>query len=230
MSVYFLKEMDKIKNEVLALGAMVEGELHKSVIAIIERDPHIAEEVIAKDKAVDAKEVEIEEELLKILALNQPVAQDLRFLIATLKINNDMERIGDLAVNIAKRAKILSEKAQCPVPIDLATMSEVAESMVRQSIDALVKLDADSAADVCQRDDQIDNMYVDCENTLRKELANVSDKDTVDVLLGTLQVCRDLERIGDHATNIAEDVVYMCQGRIIRHHIHEYVAETLDEK
>jgi phosphate transport system protein len=230
MSVYFLKEMDKIKNEVLALGAMVEGELHKSVIAMIERDPGIAEEVIAKDKEVDAKEVEIEEELLKVLALNQPVAQDLRFLIATLKINNDMERIGDLAVNIAERAKILSAKAQCPVPVDLATMSEVAESMVRQSIDALVKLDANRAAEVCQCDDQIDNMYIDCERILMKEMEKATDPDMVDILLGTQQVCRDLERIGDHATNIAEDVVYMCQGRIIRHHIHEYVAEKIDNK
>jgi phosphate transport system protein len=222
--------MEKIKKSVLALGAMVEGELHKSVIAIIERDPQIADEVIVSDKEVDAKEVEIEEELLKILALNQPVAQDLRFLIATLKINNDMERIGDLAVNIAQRAKILSEKAQCPIPIDLATMSDIAESMVRQSIDALVKLDADNAADVCQRDDQIDDLYRKCEQAIMQELSNSPDADAVDVLLGTQQVCRDLERIGDHATNIAEDVVYMCQGRIIRHHIHEYVAETLHEK
>lgn len=221
MSMHFFREMENIKNEILALGAMVEGDLHKAVTAIVKRDAELAAEVIAKDAEIDAKEVELEEELLKILALNQPVAVDLRFLIATLKINNDLERIGDLSVNIAKRARLLCGKAVHPLPIDLAAMSDAVEAMVNKSIDALVNMDARAASEVCEADDSVDDIKRNNVRVITKHLTTESDPDAVEVLVALLLACRELERIGDHATNIAEDIIYMTDGAIVRHHAHE---------
>jgi phosphate transport system protein len=225
MSVFFFKEMGRVKADILALGAMVEERLHKAVQAVINRDGALASEVIGNDTDIDAMEVDIEEELLKIMALNQPVAVDLRFLVATLKINNDLERIGDLAVNIAERAVVLDRKAHATMPVDLAPMSHAVEKMLRDSIDALVNLDARMATDVCRRDDSIDNMKHDIDDLIKKRMIAESDKDAIDVLVALLRVSRDLERIADHATNIAEDLIYMTDGRIIRHHTDEYVNE-----
>jgi len=225
MSVFFFKEMGRIKTDILALGAMVEERLHKAVQAVINRDGDLANEVIGKDSDVDAMEVDIEEELLKIMALNQPVAVDLRFLVATLKINSDLERIGDLAVNIAERAVVLNRKSHATMPVDLAPMSQAVEKMLRDSIDALVNLDARLASDVCRRDDSIDNMKHDIDDIIKKRMAAESDKDAIDVLVALLRVTRDLERIGDHATNIAEDLIYLTEGRIIRHHAEEFARE-----
>ncbi len=225
MSVFFFTEMGRIKTDILALGTMVEERLHKAVESVINRDAELANEVIAKDTDVDDMEVEIEEELLKILALHQPVAVDLRFLVATLKINNDLERIGDLAVNIAERALVLNRKAHQAMPVDLAQMSKAVESMLRESIDALVNLDTSTAASVCRNDDSIDNMKHDIDRILKKRMAEESEKDAIDVLVALLRVSRDLERIADHATNIAEDLIYLTEGRIIRHHADEYVRE-----
>lgn len=225
MSVFFFKEMGRIKTDILALGTMVEERLHKAVESVINRDAELANEVIAKDTDVDAMEVEIEEELLKIMALHQPVAVDLRFLVATLKINNDLERIGDLAVNIAERALVLNRKSHQAMPVDLAQMSQAVERMLRESIDALVNLDTRTAASVCRNDDSIDNMKHDIDRILKKRMAEESEKDAIDVLVALLRVSRDLERIADHATNIAEDLIYLTEGRIIRHHADEFVRE-----
>jgi phosphate transport system protein len=225
MSLHFFKAMERIKRDILELGAMVEDRLHKAVIAVIDRDAELAADVITRDVEVDAKEVIIEEELLKILALNQPVAVDLRFLVATLKINSDLERIGDLAVNIAERAQVLNRKAHDAVPVDLAQMSEAVEAMLRRSIDALVNLDTQAAILVCQEDDQIDRMKHDNDDVIKKHMAAATDKKDIDVLVALLRVTRDLERIADHATNIAEDLIYLTEGRIIRHHADEYVRE-----
>jgi len=226
MSVFFLKEMDRIKNDILALGALVEERLHKAVIAVITRDADLANEVIANDTDVDAMEVDIEEELLKIMALNQPVAVDLRFLVATLKINNDLERIGDLAVNIAERALVLTRKVHETMPVDLAQMSEAVERMLHNSIDALVNLDARAATAVCRNDDAVDRMKHDIDRVIKKRMTEETSKDAIDVLVALLRVSRDLERVADHATNIAEDLIYMTDGRIIRHHADEYINQT----
>ena len=218
--------MGRVKTDILALGAMVEERLHKSVQAVINRDGELANEVIGKDTDVDAMEVEIEEELLKIMALNQPVAVDLRFLVATLKINSDLERIGDLAVNIAERALVLNRKVHETMPVDLAQMSQAVEKMLRDSIDALVNLDTHAATTVCRSDDAIDKMKHDIDSIIKRRMVAESDKDAMDVLVALLRVTRDLERIADHATNIAEDLVYLTEGCIIRHHAEEYVNDN----
>jgi len=223
MSVYFFKEMERVKTDILALCAMVERQLHQAVTAVISRDEALARRVIDADVDIDAKEVDIEEELLKILALNQPVAVDLRFLVATLKINSDLERIGDLAVNIAERALVLSHKMPDSSPVDLAQMSEAVQTMLRRSIDALVNLDTGEAAAVCRDDDAIDQMKHEIDDKIKTRMARASEKNEIDVLVALLRVTRDLERVADHATNIAEDLIYISDGRIIRHHAEDYV-------
>jgi phosphate transport system protein len=223
MSVYFFKAMGRVKTDMLELCAMVEDRLHKAVVAVINRDAALARTVIDADVEIDAKEVDIEEELLKILALNQPVAVDLRFLVATLKINSDLERIGDLAVNIAERALVLSRKMHDAAPVDLAQMSSAVQAMLRRSIDSLVNLDSQIAAAVCRDDDAIDQMKHEIDDEIKIRMAAASEKDAIDVLVALLRVTRDLERVADHATNIAEDLIYISEGRIIRHHAEDYV-------
>lgn len=225
MSVYFFKELGRVKADMLSLCAMVEGQLHHAVIAVIGRDDALAHRVIDADAEIDAKEVDIEEELLKIMALNQPVAVDLRFLVATLKINSDLERIGDLAVNIAERALVLSRKLSESSPVDLAQMSTAVQAMLRRSIDALVNLDTQAAADVCRDDELIDKMKHEIDDAIKVRMALASEKDAIDVLVALLRVTRDLERVADHATNIAEDLIYISDGRIIRHHADDYARQ-----
>ncbi len=219
MSIYFFKEMGRVKTDILELCAMVEDRLHKAVVAVVTRDAELARTVIEADQEIDAKEVDIEEELLKIMALNQPVAVDLRFLVATLKINSDLERIGDLAVNIAERALVLNRKVHDTMPVDLSQMSEAVKAMLRRSIDALVNIDAEAARAVCRDDDAIDQMKHEIDDEIKVRMTRETEKDAIDVLVALLRVTRDLERISDHATNIAEDLIYISDGRIVRHHV-----------
>jgi phosphate transport system protein len=153
------------------------------------------------------------------------VATDLRFVAAVLKINNDLERIGDLAVNIAERAQVLNRKVHESMPVDLAQMSTAVERMLHDSIDALVNLDARGATTVCKSDDAIDKMKHDIDRVIKQHMVEETDKDAIDVLVALLRVSRDLERVADHATNIAEDLIYMTDGRIIRHHAEEYETD-----
>ena len=176
----------------------------------------MAREVRQRDADVDQREVEVEEECLKILALYQPVAVDLRFIVSALKINNDLERIGDLAVNIARKARALAAVPPVAIPFDLAGMSEKTQAMLRDSLDAMVNLDAKLASEVCGRDDEIDRMKRDIRRQVEEMIA--ADPAQTKVLLRLLAVSRNLERIADLATNIAEDVIYMVDGKIIRHH------------
>ncbi len=219
MSIYFFKEMGRVKTDILELCAMVEDRLHKAVVAVVTRDAELARSVIDADEEIDAREVDIEEELLKIMALNQPVAVDLRFLVATLKINSDLERIGDLAVNIAERALVLSRKVHDTIPVDLSPMSEAVQAMLRRSIDALVNIDAEAARAVCHDDAAIDEMKHEIDDEIKVRMTRENEKDAIDVLVALLRVTRDLERISDHATNIAEDLIYISDGRIVRHHM-----------
>jgi len=230
MSVYFFREMDHVKSDILGLCALAEERLHDAVQAVINQDRELAESVIERDSEIDAREVEIEEELLKIMALHQPVAVDLRFLVATLRINNDLERVGDLAANIAQRALVLCRKAQDRVPVDLAEMSQAVEALLHRSIDALVNMDAQAAADVCRDDDTIDDMKDEINRTIKLRMVEATDKKSIDVLVALLRVTRDLERVADHATNIAEDLMYITQGQIVRHHVAELAAEQREEE
>jgi len=215
MSVHLQREIERVKNSILALSAIVEDQVQLGVRAFLERDADLAQSVEARDDEIDHRELEIEEECLKILALHQPVAIDLRFIVAAMKINNDLERIGDLAVNIARKAESLANEPEMPMPFDIAGMWDKTQAMLRDSINALVNMDAAKAAAVCRRDDEVDQIKRDIrlgvEEHIRREPQHVRP------LLRLVAVSRNLERIADCATNIAEDVIYMSEGRIIRH-------------
>lgn len=216
MSVHLRREIDKLKQSLLLLCRMVEEQVEMAVQALLDRDQTLAERVSQRDDEIDQREVEVEEECLRVLALYQPVAIDLRLIVSVLKINNDLERVGDLAVNIAHKALAVVNELQVAVPDVLPDMAAKTQSMLHDSIDALVALDSKLAAAVCSRDDEVDEL----KRTIRLEV-----EDRIEVnprhlrpLLRLLAVSRNLERIADSATNIAEDVIYMVEGRIIRHH------------
>jgi phosphate transport system protein len=215
MSVHFQREIDGLKRHLLSLCAVVDEQVQLAMRALLERDEQLAGEVCQRDADVDQREVEVEEECLKILALYQPVAVDLRFIAAVLKINNDLERIGDLAVNIARKARALAAAPPIAIPFDLAGMSEKTQAMLRDSLDAMVNQDARLANEVCGRDDEIDLMKHDARRQAEEMIA--ADPAQTSLLLRLLAVSRNLERIADLATNISEDVIYMVDGKIIRH-------------
>jgi len=215
MTKHFQHELDRLRQKVLHLTAKVEENLRRSVEAVTERNVEVASRVIETDTEIDRIEVEVEEECLKILALHQPVASDLRYVIAVLKINNDLERIGDLAVNIAKRARSLDRDEPSLVPFDLNAMLSLAVDMVRRSADALVQSDDTIAEGVCRADNELDDMHEEAYRAVKEQIGK--NPALVEFYTSLLGVSRNLERIGDHATNIAEDVIYMVRGEIIRH-------------
>jgi phosphate transport system protein len=215
MSAHFEREISKLKQQVLLLCAMVEGQVERAVRAIQLRDDDLAAEVERLDEEIDLREIEIEEECLKTLALYQPVAVDLRFVVSTLKINHDLERIGDLAVNIARKVHGLLIDPLPELACDLGLMCEKTQALLRDAIDSLVSMNAVDAADACTRDDEIDQMKAAIRREIESEIRQQPDK--VGSLLRLLAVSRNLERIADLATNIAEDVVYLVEGRIMRH-------------
>lgn len=217
MTRHFENEIDRLKKMILHLTAMVEGSLESSVKAIINRDDSVVKKIKAIENDIDNYEIEVEEECLKILALHQPVAADLRFVITVLKINNDLERIGDLSVNIARRIKHFAPFAERSVPFDLDKMLAITTQMVKDASDALVAWDTDKAKTVLITDNAIDeihkNAYKEIQILLKQE------PDYVPFYISLLSVSTNLERIADHATNIAEDIIYMISGEIIRHQV-----------
>jgi phosphate transport system protein len=215
MAQHLQREIEQLKKRILALGATVERGVDKAVYAVEHRDTSVADEVIAGDTAIDQAEVDLEEDCLKILALHQPVAIDLRFIVAVLKINNDLERIGDLSVNMAERAVFLSGRRHTNVPFDLYVFAEKVQRMVRHSLDSLVNLDTALARDVCRMDDEIDGLNRSAFESVTRVIRTQSDE--AETLIAYLSVSRYLERMADHATNIAEDVIYMIDGVIARH-------------
>ncbi len=215
MPAHMQRQIDHVKNMILALAANVEQSVHKAIDAVRNRDVRLAQEVIDHDAVIDQAEIDVEEECLHTLALYQPFAFDLRFIVAVLKINNDLERIGDMAVNIAERAVFLCTQERLDVPFRLREMAEKAQAMLKKSLDALVNLDTHLALAVCAADDEVDALYVEMYERVREGI--LSQQENVDSLLNILSVSRYLERIADHATNIAEDVIYMIEGEIVRH-------------
>ncbi len=208
-------EIAKLKKMILGLSAMVENSLHQAVRAIEDRDERVARKVIAHDNTIDQMELEVEEEGLKILALHQPVAIDLRFIVAVLKINSDLERIGDLASNIAERAAALATDDHVDLPFDVRNMADKVKGMVKKSLDALVNLDVDLARQVITEDDEVDALNRGVYDEVLGEILNTPDQSPV--LINFFTISRALERIGDHAVNIAQDVIYMLEGEIVRH-------------
>ena len=215
MPAHLKKEIDNLKKELLTLCGMVEDRFWQAVKSIKNRDVKLAESVIGSDIEIDQMEVKVEEDCLKILALHQPVAIDLRFIITALKINNDLERIGDLAVNIAERSQFLSARPPMEAIFDFETMAEKTQAMVKNSLDALVNIDYDFAVRVLEADDEIDAINREMYDQARIQIEQAPEN--TETLINLLSVSRHLERIADHATNIAEDVIYMVKGEIVRH-------------
>ncbi|MBN1880399.1 phosphate signaling complex protein PhoU [bacterium] len=215
MTLHFIREIEKIKTRILSLSAYVEESVVMAVKSLTNRDGDMAREVIHRDRKIDEAEVELEEECLKLLALYQPVAQDLRFLIAILKINNDLERIGDQAVNIAYRADTFAQYQGIEIPETVQIMADNAENMLSDGLDALINLDVKKAQKVCLSDDVVDNMHHEIYSMVSTEV--VKHPDQFGILFKFTEISHQLERIADLATNIAEEVIYMVEGRITRH-------------
>jgi phosphate transport system protein len=213
--MHLRRDLDELKKDLLLLGSKVEDSINKSILALTTRREELAKEVIEGDSEIDASEVELEEDCLKILALHQPVAADLRFIITAMKVNNDLERMGDLAVNIAERAIFLAAHKPIDVPLDFKRMTEGVLKMVEDSLDALIKKDTDLARKVLTLDDQIDDMNRGMYRILQDVMC--SDQESTARAMHLLSTSRHLERIADLATNIAEDVVFMVEGELIRH-------------
>jgi len=225
MGRFLVREVEKLKKMILALSAVVEESVQKGVQSVIERRPQLAEQVIDTDSRIDQMEVDVEEECLKILALHQPVANDLRYVIAVLKINNDLERVGDIAAHIAERALSLSKHERIEIPFDLTGMAEKSQEMLRGSLDALVNLDPNLARGIMASDDEVDEMNREAFNQV--EAAIIKRPDLVDPLMQVLSLSRYLERIADYATNIAEDILYLTSGEIVRHRKEFYMSRDI---
>jgi phosphate transport system protein len=215
MSKHLERDLNYLQRDLLQLAASVEDAIHKAIRALQQRDTNIAEEVIEGDNKIDEDENQVEEECLKILALHQPVAVDLRRIAAALKINAELERMADLAEDIAERAERLAQLPEIPMPAKLQRMTDLTTSMVRQSLDAFVHLDARLARTVCRLDDEVDRYNGQIIDELIRLMK--ASPDMVEPGLSLFSATRHLERIADHATNIAEDVVYLVEGEIIRH-------------
>jgi phosphate transport system protein len=215
MARYLIRELDKIKKKILSLGALVEERVRMTSAAVDNRDAAVAEKIIDTDWEIDEMEVDIEEECLKILALHQPVAVDLRFIIAVIKINNDLERIGDQAVNIAQRVLTIAKRPEMKFVFDYSPMAEKAEAMLKMSLDALVNMDLDLAFKVITLDDEVDAIKKLAYDRIKEAIKQTPDR--VGYLINLLLISRHLERLADHATNIAEEVIYLIEGEIVRH-------------
>jgi phosphate transport system protein len=216
MSKHLQRDLDDLQRDLLGLAASVEEAIHEAIRSLQERDAALAHHVIVGDNQIDQEETHVEEECLKILALHQPVAIDLRRIASAMKINNELERMGDLAEDIAERALHLADLPPVPIPAKLQQMTDLTATMVRESLDTFVNLDSRQARRVCRMDDEVDR-YND---EIIDELMNMmrSSPEMVEAGVSLFSATRHLERIADHATNIAEDVVYLVEGEIIRHH------------
>ncbi len=216
MSIHLHRDLEDLQRRILALASEVEQTVERAIRALFDRDLRLAQALMDGDTSIDLEENQIEEACLKILALHQPVAGDLRRVAAVLKINTDLERMADLAVNIAERAHALAQGPQIPIPSTLRQMTDLTNTMVRDSLDAFVNLHVGQAKRVCRLDDEVDRynreIIEQVSAFMKQSPANV------DLGLHLFSATRHLERIADHATNIAEDVVYLVEGRIIRHH------------
>lgn len=220
MAVHLVREVEKLKTMVIALAALVEDNLRRAMKSVAERDGKLALKVIEADLEIDRNEVAVEEECLKILALYQPVAHDLRFIVAILKINHDLERIGDLAVNIGERAYTLSGQPPLSRDYDLKRLADTAQTMVARSLDALINRNAALAREIWLSDDAADAMNREILTAVEEDVRVHPEQ--MASLMAITSVSRTLERIADHATNIAKDVIYMIEGNIVRHRSRQF--------
>ena len=216
---HFEEEMQALKNRLLNMGALVEERVHDATHALIDRRLDTAERIIASDQDVNDLQIEIDDRCLRLLALQQPMASDLRLITAAMKINADLERIGDQAVNIAEQVvRIIAHPPLKPI-IDLPRMAEISERMTRESLDAFVRKDAKLARAILARDDEVDQLKDQVFRVLLTYM--MADPGTIERALGLILISRHLERIADHATNIAEDVIFVVEAKDVRHHHEE---------
>lgn len=219
MTRHIERQIGHLKEKILRVGTLVEEAISRSISAVINRDAALAQRVLASDEAIDRMEVEVEEECLKILALYQPVAADLRFVVAVLKINNDLERMGDLAKNIAKRVAQLADAGPLDLPPEIRSMATQAEEMVRECLAAVIDGDPVLARRIREQDDVVDEQR---QRVRRRILEGIKEHpERVETLLRLNSITKHIERIADMATNVAEDVIYMVEGDIVRHRADE---------
>jgi len=211
----FDEELNALKEKVLKLCCMVEVAIRDSVHSLVERNSELAKEVIKRDHLINALDVKIDEECVKLIALRQPMARDLRFITTAMKITTDLERMGDLAVNIAERAIELNEEPQLKPYVNIPKIAEITQEMVRDSLDAFVRGCSTLPYEVIKRDDEVDDLTVKNFNELVGFM--IRDPKIIPIAIKRTYVAKYLERIADHATNIAEMVIYMCKGKMIRH-------------
>jgi len=216
METHFQRELQDLKEDLLKMAALVEEAISTAVQSLVKRDSDRARKTFEGEDRINKMEIEIEDKCLKLLALRQPMAADLRFIASTMKITTDLERMGDQAVNVAERALSLNQEPQVKPYIDIPRMAEVTQSMVRDVLRAFVNGDSALARSVCARDDVVDGLN---DQVFRELLTYMmSDPKTITRAVHLMIICRCLERIADHATNIGEDVIFMVDGRVIKHH------------
>ncbi len=215
MRVHLQRDMDRLTQRMLALSAEVESDVRSAVRAVEQRDGELARKVIEREVRTNAMEVDVEDDCLKILALHQPVAADLRYIISVLKINQDLERIGDLSVHIAERGLLLCDQPPVNLPFRLGEMADKAQVLLKRVLDAFVNLDVAAARQVRTADSEIDAINRETYQQVKKAI--VENPASFEPLLQIMHIARHLERIADHATNIAEDLIYLIEGRIVRH-------------
>ncbi len=221
MHRHFEEELKHLKERLLHMSSLVEESISSSIKALVDRNVMLAQKVIESDNAINMIEIEIDEQALKFLALHQPQASDLRFVMSIMKINSDLERMGDLAVNIAEQAVQLLKVPSLKAPIDIPKMARASQKMLKDSLNAFVNSDSKLAMDVCKRDDEVDNFNRQIFQDLLKYMAE--DSKSIERAVDLILVARNLERIADHSTNICEDVIYIVEGRTIKHHINDQV-------
>jgi phosphate transport system protein len=219
---HFETELQALRNQLLTMGGLVEERVHRAVQALIHRKQEEAERIIATDKEINDLQIDIDERCLKLLATQTPLASDLRLITSAMKINADLERVGDQAVNIAESVMVLLPHPPVKPLIDIPRMAEVAEKMIKDALDAFVRKDAQLARDVLRRDDEVDEL----KDQVFRELLTymMADPGTIQRALSLILISRNLERIADHATNIAEDVIFIMEAKDVRHHA-EHPAE-----
>ena len=213
---HFVEELDQLKTKLLEMSSLVEAAIQRSISAVTQKDRSAADEVFRNETRINAIEVEIDEFAINLLALHQPMAADLRLIVAALKINTDLERMGDLSVNIAQRAMSLMEEPMIKPMIDIPHIAGLVENMVRKSLDAFVTRDADLARSVLASDDAVDSLRTATYHELVSFME--SDPSNIKPALDLLAITRNLERLADHSTNIAEDVLFLVKGIDVRHH------------
>jgi len=219
MERHFDEELRDLKERLIRMSSVVEEMIEKSITALKIRDEGLMKQVFEKEKNVNMMQIDIDDTALKLIALRQPAASDLRFIISAIKINADLERIGDLAVNIAERGQDLLKEPPLKPLIDIPRMAEISQKMVKDAIDSFINRNSTLAREVCRRDDSVDNLN----DQIFRELLTYMLQDTKNInrAIGLMLVARCLERIADHATNIGEDVYYIVEGKDIRHHIED---------